>query len=155
MFYRFNDFTWIANRHRVCRDVFHHDASGPDNAVVTDFDSRQYRDSGANPYVVADSDWAGIFEPFVALYGIYGMSGCIKSAVGSDEHIVAECYRRLVKDYKIEVGVKIISYADVVSIITVERLLYEQTVFGAAKYFAQQPVAGLRLTWTQFVVIAA
>ena len=79
------------------------------------------------PYIIAYGNRAGIFQPTVSLFCIEGMSGCVKSAVGSNEYIVAELDFCFVQNYTIHIGIKIIAYLYIIAIIAKKWLLYQKT----------------------------
>ncbi len=84
-------------------------------------------DSCANPHIVAYGNRPSILQPFVALGCIYGMSGGIKATVRGDEYIVAESDRCLIKDHEIEIGIEVFADRYIVAIITIKRLLDEDS----------------------------
>lgn len=102
------------------------DASGSYDAVVADGHAWQDAYLGAYPDVVADCDGACVFQPFVPVYGVEGVPGCVKAAVGGYEYVVAECDFRFVEYDEVEVGVEVLADGDVVAVVAVEGLLYEE-----------------------------
>ena len=127
------------------RNVPIDDAAGADDAVVTDGHARQDDTVSADPNVAAHSNRIGIFEPLVALLIVDRVTGGIKSAVGSDEYIVAEGDFRSVEDDTVVVDIEVVARLDVIAIVTPERLLYPWIASCFGDDFPQQflPLAGL------------
>lgn len=115
----------VAYGYRARGDVGCDDASGSYDAVVADGHAWQDAYLGTYPYVVADGDGACVFQPFVPVNGVDGVPGCVKSAVGGYEHVVAECDFRFVEYDEVEVGVEVLADSDVVAVVAMEWLLYE------------------------------
>ena len=87
------------------------------------------------PHVIAYGNRQGIFQPPVSLLYIEGVTGCVKSAVGSNEHIVAELDFCLIQDNAIHVCIKIPANLYVIAVITKKRLLYQKTTSRLPKQF--------------------
>lgn len=81
------------------RNVFHHNTAGSDYAIIADGNAGQNAYVCSYPDVITDGYRTGVFETLVPLGGINRMADRIKTAIGSDKHIVAEFYRCLVKYY--------------------------------------------------------
>ena len=84
----------VADGDDVFRNIFRHYAAGADDAVAADADPGQDADVAANPDIIADGYRAGGFYTPVAFGGGERVGGGVKAAVGPDENIVAEGYRR-------------------------------------------------------------
>ena len=87
----------------------------------------------ADPYVVSYSDWACIFESFVALGCFERVSGGVESAVGGDEYVVAEGYFCTIEDNEVEVGIEVFANFDVEAVVAVEWLFDEESLSSSTE----------------------
>lgn len=121
-----DDAAGVAYGQRTGWNVSVDNTPGTDDAVVADGDAGQYADLRPDPHVVADGDGAGIFQPAVPLPDVERMAGRIETAVGGDEHMVAEADLGLVQDDAIHVGIEVFADFDVVAVVAEEGLLYQE-----------------------------
>ena len=97
------------------------DRAGANGHIIADIYTGAYRDIAAYPYIVAYMDGLGIFQPFVALFHVEWMTGCIEGTARSDEDIIAKGDLRLVEDDAIGIGKEVVADLYVIAIVAEER----------------------------------
>ena len=112
----------IASCDHTIRNIFRYDASASDHNSISNRYSRHDLHTAANPHMIADRDWFCVFQTFISLRGIDGMSSSIKSAIGSDKYMIADCYRRFIQDHKIIIGIEVFTDMDIITKIAVKWL---------------------------------
>lgn len=149
------DTTWIPDSQRPGRNIPVHYTSRTDNAIVTDGHSGQDTDMRTYPHVVADGNRPCIFQPAVPLLYIERMAGCIKATVGSDEHIVAKRDLGFVQHDTIHVGIEILANLDVITVIAIEGLLYQEIASRLPKQPNDKFLPALAFRGQQVVILVA
>ena len=107
--------TGISYCDNIGRNVFGHNASGSDDAVVPNADSGQYDDTCAQPAVFHDVNRHIIFIGFLAKFRQNGVSRCGKNDIRSEHGIIADKDVGIVHCGKIKVCVDAFSEMDVFS----------------------------------------
>lgn len=155
LYYLLDDTARIAYGQCAFGYVLVDDAARTDDAARAYGDARQHAHLGPYPHIVAYGDGAGVFKASVALFYIEGMAGGVEATVGGYEHIVAEGHRGFVQYHAVDVGVKVLAYLDVVSVVAVERLFYQETLACLAQHLSDEVGLSLRVGRTQMVVFVA
>ena len=130
IFELFDDDTRIAYSDAVGRDVFNDYASCSDCAAFTNRHPRKNCHTASYPTVITNSHWLGPFLSCIAFLRVSAMAGSIDAYIRSNEDIIADCYRRLIKNNEIEVSKEFLADLDMFPIVTMEWRVYECIVIG-------------------------
>ncbi len=78
------------------------------------------------PYIIAYANRPCIFKSAISLLHIKRMSGGIKPTTRSNEHIITELNFCFVQNNTVHIGIKIFANLYIITIITEERLFYQE-----------------------------
>ena len=111
----------VAHGYYIIGDVFYdHRATANDN-IRTNLHAWHHMYTCSNPHIIAHCDGVGILQALIAAVGINRMTCCVKTAVGSDKHIIAKSDFGTIQNDGIVVGEEILTYFDIIAIIAPER----------------------------------
>ena len=113
----FNYPAWNTHCDRVRWYIAVHKAACTYRYIVTDGDTGKNRNTGTNPHVVTYGYRAGILKAFIALFNINRMPSCGKTAVGSNENIIAKDYRGCIEYNKVVVRIEILPKRNIATIV--------------------------------------
>ncbi len=113
-----DDFARISNSNRIIRNIFDDYAAGANDHIAAYCHTRQYMDAATDPDIIANSDRIGVFKPGISSIRVNGVSGSVKAAVGSYEHVIAEYDFARIEYDSVVIGKKVIADLDVIAIVT-------------------------------------
>ena len=155
IFELFDDDTRIAYSDAVGRDVFNDYASCSDCAAFTNRHPRKNCHTASYPTVITNSHWLGPFLSCIAFFRVSAMAGSIDAYIRSNEDIIADCYRRLIKNNEIEVSKEFLADLDMFPIVTMEWRVYECVVIGLTQNPLQFLIPCLEICRPYLIVFPA
>lgn len=88
----------------------------------------------ADPHVVSDGDWLGVFDVLPATLDLSLMRGGKDRDVGPNHHSVSKCHEPAVQNRQIEVGVEFLANANVAAIVKMDRRFDIRVIFYVADH---------------------
>ena len=146
---------WVAHCDDIGRDVADHDRASPDGHVVANGDPGQDGDIATYPHIVTDTDRLCPFLAAVALLGVSAVTGSVDTDMGAYEAIVADGDTGLIKHGEVEVGEKPFSDTDLLSVVTIKRLVDDDFVVGhmSEHRFEQLPFGRCVCCWQRVILL--
>ena len=142
----FNDLARVADCHCAVRDVLRDYRSGPDGDVVAYSDSGENSYAAPDPNVIAYCHRLGPLIPGVPFDGVGAVAGCIYAYIRSYEAVVSDRHFCLIENGQVEVGKEAFADADLLAVVTVEGLVYDEVVVcGMSEQPFQNGISGSRL----------
>ncbi len=89
----------------ICRDIFGYNASGTDNRIITDTDTRHNDSACANPAVLSDMNGHVVLVGLFAQFGQDGVSGGGNGDVRAKHRIIADVDMGIVHTGQVIVGI--------------------------------------------------
>lgn len=102
-------------------NILCYDTAAANDDIAANGDTWQDLYSAAEPHIVADRDRTGIFQTLIAAFGVNRMSGGIKAAVWSNEHVVSKGHLCTIENDTVMVGKEVFTDFNVIAIVTPER----------------------------------
>ena len=101
---------------------------GENGCIIADADSRKDGHAPAYPHIVADGHRLCPFAAAVPFHRVRAVAGGVDADIRADEAVVAYRYWGLVKYREIEIGEETFPHADLLPVIAVKRLVYNDII---------------------------
>jgi len=114
-------------------DVLGDDGTCADHRIVADGHTGADNSAAADPNIAADGDGNGIVIMSAANHRVNGVVDCINSDLGTQHNLVTDGDVTTVQKYAVIIAVKILTYPDIPTVVTMERRLDVGAVTGFGK----------------------
>ena len=133
--------TRISDRDHIRRDVLGNHRPGTDSNVIPYRDPRKNGHASSDPDIVTDSHRLRPLPARVSFDRISAMAGRIYADIGTNKTIITDCHPGLIKNRKMEIGKETLSNTNLLAIVTVKRLIYDNIIIP---HSPQQPLQHLQ-----------
>ena len=105
-------------------------ATGTYNTIIADGNTRQYTDLRTDPHIIAYGNWPCILQSTIPRTYIKRMPRRIEATIRSHKNIIAKSDRCTVENNTIHISVKILTKRYIITVVTIEGLLYQKGLSG-------------------------